>query len=76
LEIEDWGGIDWFDLAQDRDWSKVFVNTVMNGFHKVLRSSLVAASQEGLSSMKVVNVKIHCFPKETLCEGFTIMKHY
>jgi hypothetical protein len=28
-EIE-WGGMDWIDLAQDRDQWRVLVNTVMN----------------------------------------------
>jgi hypothetical protein len=54
-EIE-WDGMDWIDLAQDRDQWRALVNTVMYiRFHKMLRSSLVAAqlpaSQEGLSSM-------------------------
>jgi hypothetical protein len=53
-----WVGIDWIDLAQDRDWWEAFVNTVMNGFHKMLRSSRVAAkqmsSQERLSFMELV----------------------
>jgi hypothetical protein len=26
----EWGGIDWIDLAQDRDQLKALVNTVMN----------------------------------------------
>jgi hypothetical protein len=25
-----WGGIDWTDLAQDRDWWRDFVNTEIN----------------------------------------------
>jgi hypothetical protein len=25
-----WGGIDWIDLAQDKDWWRALVNTVMN----------------------------------------------
>jgi hypothetical protein len=25
-----WGGMDWIDLAQNRDWWRVLVNTVMN----------------------------------------------
>jgi hypothetical protein len=36
----EWGGIDWIDLAQDRDRWLVLVNTVMNfGFHKMRRIS-------------------------------------
>jgi hypothetical protein len=51
-----WGGMDWFDLAQDRDQWGALVNTVMNfGFHEMLGSNSaaaqLAASQEGLSSM-------------------------
>jgi hypothetical protein len=26
----EWGGMDWIDLAQDKDQWRVFVNTVMN----------------------------------------------
>jgi hypothetical protein len=25
-----WGGMDWIELAQDRDWWSALVNTVMN----------------------------------------------
>jgi hypothetical protein len=38
-------GMDWIDLAQDRDQWKVLVNTAMN-----LRAAQLAASQEGLRS--------------------------
>jgi hypothetical protein len=32
-----WDGIDWMDLAQDRDQWRVLVNTVLNiRFHKIL----------------------------------------
>jgi hypothetical protein len=52
-----WDGMDWIDLAQDRDQRRALVNTVMNsGFHKMLGSSRaaaqLAASQKGLSSMR------------------------
>jgi hypothetical protein len=51
------GGMDRVDLAQDRDQWRALVNTVMN--HKILGSSSVAAqlaaSQEVLSSMKLVS---------------------
>jgi hypothetical protein len=50
-----WDGVDWIDLAQDRDRWRAYVNAVMKfGVHKMLGSSRVAAqlaaSQEGLSS--------------------------
>jgi hypothetical protein len=52
------GGMDWIQLAQDRDKSRALVKSVMKlGFHKMLGNSRVAerlaASQEGLSSMKL-----------------------
>jgi hypothetical protein len=34
-----WDGIDWIDLVQDRDQWRALVNTVMNGFHKMLGNS-------------------------------------
>jgi hypothetical protein len=35
-----WGGMDWIDLAQDRDQWLALVNMVMNlGFHKILGNS-------------------------------------
>jgi hypothetical protein len=54
-----WGSMDWIDRAHDRDQWRALVNTVMNlGFHKMLGSSWVAAqlaaSQEGMSSMKLI----------------------
>jgi hypothetical protein len=43
-----WGGMDWIDLAQDRDQWRALVNTVMN----LQVAVQLAASQEGLSSME------------------------
>jgi hypothetical protein len=35
-----WGGLDWIDLAQDRDQWRALVNTAITlGFHKMLGSS-------------------------------------
>jgi hypothetical protein len=50
--------MDWIDLAQDKEQWRTLVNTVMNlRFHKMLGISEVAAqlaaSQEGLGSMKL-----------------------
>jgi hypothetical protein len=49
------GGVEWIGPAQDRDQWRAFVNTVTD--HKMLESSCIAAqlaaSQEGLSSMKL-----------------------
>jgi hypothetical protein len=54
--------MDWIDVAQDTGHWRALVNTVMNfGFHKMLGSSQVAAqlaaSQEGLSYMKLVGYR-------------------
>jgi hypothetical protein len=35
-----WDGVDWMDMAQDRDQWRALVNTVLNlPFHKMLGSS-------------------------------------
>jgi hypothetical protein len=51
-----WGGVDWIDLAQDRDQWRALVNTVMNlripkNFGRFLSSCTLAAFQGGLRSM-------------------------
>jgi hypothetical protein len=40
LQEVEWEGMDWIDLAQDRDRCQALVNTVVNiGFHKIRRIS-------------------------------------
>jgi hypothetical protein len=42
-----WGGMDWIDLAQDRDQWWALVSTVIFGFHKIFGNSSVAAPSGG-----------------------------
>jgi hypothetical protein len=54
-----WGGMDWIDLALDRDQWRPLVTTLMNLWVPTfLGSAWVAAqlvsSQDGLSSMKLI----------------------
>jgi hypothetical protein len=37
----EWSGIDWIDLAQDRDQWGVFVNTVLNRWGSINRSEIL-----------------------------------
>jgi hypothetical protein len=30
LRVIGWDGVDWIDMAQDRDWWRALVNTVLN----------------------------------------------
>jgi hypothetical protein len=59
LERDRWGGMDWTDLGQDRDQLRALVNTVMKllvsqSTGNFLSSCTIAASQEGLSSIKLI----------------------
>jgi hypothetical protein len=50
--------MDWTDLAQDRDQWRVLVNTAMNPLVPQNVAAQLAASQEWLSSMKLVSIFI------------------
>jgi hypothetical protein len=49
-----WGGMDWIDLAQERDQRRALVNVVMNLRVSSTFWEILVASQEGLSSMEFV----------------------
>jgi hypothetical protein len=54
-----WSGMDWIDVAHDRDQCRALVNTVVELWVKKNRgrswvTAQLAASREGLSSMKLV----------------------
>jgi hypothetical protein len=51
-----WDGMDWIDLAEDRDQWRALVNTVMNlrvhlNAGNFLSGRTIGSSQEGLNSM-------------------------
>jgi hypothetical protein len=57
--ITECDGMDWINLAEDRDQGRAIVNTVINTrFHKMLENSWVAkgltASEDALSSTEMV----------------------
>jgi hypothetical protein len=59
LKVIEWGGMDWIAMAQDRDKWRALVNMVINilvpqNVGKFLSSCTMAASQEGVSFMKLV----------------------
>jgi hypothetical protein len=55
-----WGGMDWIDLAQDMEQCRTLVNIVKSlrgpyNVANVLTAEQLAASQEGISSIKLIN---------------------
>jgi hypothetical protein len=53
-EIE-WSGMDWNYMAQDRDQSKVLVNTVLNsGFHNVTDHYFPASLPNIMSYYRII----------------------
>jgi hypothetical protein len=61
-----WGGMDWIDLADDRDQCKALVNTVMNfqvpqNVWKFLSSCATGGFSRRFQSMKLVSKKVNLF---------------
>jgi hypothetical protein len=80
LRDRGWGGMNWFDLTQDRDQWRTLMNTNRTFWlHNMLANSAVTAqleaSQEGLSCMELVILMKICFVSDNnIHRSFDVMQ--